>query len=202
MSDEDFKADLHRYLKSARESVVWKLDGLPEYDQRRPLVRTGSNLLGIVKHLTAVEYGYFGDTFGRPSPEAPSYDFDADPQADFVAETHESSQDIIGAYKRAWAHADATITELPLSATGRVPWWPAERARVTLHHVLVRVVEETGHHGGHMDIIRELIDGTAGLHPDRPNLAPGNAGSHRAFYDRAERTAREAAGMGMKPDRP
>ncbi|HEY1699774.1 MAG TPA: DinB family protein [Trebonia sp.] len=195
MSEQAFKADLCRYLKSARESVVWKLDGLAEYELRRPLVRTGTNLLGLVKHLTAVEYGYFGETFGRPSPDQPDYDFDADPNADFIAETHESREGIIGAYQKAWRHADATISELPLDAVGHVPWWPQERAEVTLHHIIVRVVEETGHHAGHADIIRELIDGAIGLHPDRPNLAFEECDAHRAFYDRAERTARDAAGM-------
>lgn len=195
MSDQDFKSDLHRYLQSARESVVWKLDGLEEYDLRRPLVGTGTNLLGLVKHLTAVEYGYFGETFGRVSPDQPDYDFDADPHADFIAETHESAQNISSAYKKAWEHSDATITALPLGTVGRVPWWPADRAEVTLHHVLVRVVEETGHHAGHADIVRELIDGAVGLHPDRPNLAAGESDVYRVFYDRAEHAAREATGM-------
>ena len=63
---EDPKADLHRYLQVAREAALWKLDGLSEYDVRRPLVPTGTNLLGLVKHVTGVEMGYFGDTFGRP----------------------------------------------------------------------------------------------------------------------------------------
>ena len=62
----DPKADLHSYLQTARDTVLWKLDGLSEYDVRRPLTPTGTNLLGLVKHLATVELGYFGDTFGRP----------------------------------------------------------------------------------------------------------------------------------------
>jgi hypothetical protein len=204
MGEQQFKDDLHRYLKNAREAIVWKLDRLGEYDLRRPLVPTGNNLLGLVKHLTNVEFGYFGDTFGRPSPDAPSYDFDADLQADWIAAPDETSDGIVALYKKAWAHSDATIEALPLDTAGHVPWWPADRNEATLHHLLVRVVEETGHHGGHADIIRELIDGAAGLHPDRPNLDPGYTTGHTAFYDRVERAAREAAGEAarMKPDRP
>ena len=66
MTEPDGKADLRRYLQEAREALLWKLDGLSEYDIRRPLVATGTNLLGLVKHQAGVEMGYFGDTFGRP----------------------------------------------------------------------------------------------------------------------------------------
>ncbi|MGH3158897.1 MAG: DUF664 domain-containing protein [Streptosporangiaceae bacterium] len=68
MTRSDPKSDLHRYLQRAREALLWKLDGLSGYDIRRPLVPTGTNLLGLVKHLTATEFVYFGTTFGRPSP--------------------------------------------------------------------------------------------------------------------------------------
>jgi hypothetical protein len=195
MVEQDFKEDLHRYLQRAREAVLWKLDGLSEYDARRPLTPTGTSLLGIVKHLTSVEFGYFGDTFGRPSPDALAYDFDVDPGADWVAEPGETRDAITGLYKKAWAHADATIEALPLDATGRVPWWPADRATVTLHHVLVRMVEETGHHGGHADIVRELIDGAAGLRAEADNLAFTSQVTRLEFRDRVERAARAAAGI-------
>ena len=69
MAESDPKADLHRYLRRGREAVLWKLDGLSEYDVRRPLTPTGTNLLGLVKHLATMEYGYFGDCFGRPPGE-------------------------------------------------------------------------------------------------------------------------------------
>jgi uncharacterized damage-inducible protein DinB len=195
MGEQEFKADLHRYLQTAREAVLWKLEGLSEYDVRRPLVPTGNNLLGIVKHLTSVEFGYFGDTFGRPSPDMPSYDFDADPNADWIAEPHESREDIIGLYRKVWVHADATIEALPLDAVGHVPWWPKERNEVTLHRILIHMLAETDQHRGHADIVRELIDGAAGLRADVPNLTSEDQEGHKAFYDRVERTAREAAGL-------
>jgi uncharacterized damage-inducible protein DinB len=61
MTGSDPKADLHRYLQDAREALLWKLAGLSEYDVRRPMVPTGTNLLGLVKHVASVELGYFGD---------------------------------------------------------------------------------------------------------------------------------------------
>jgi hypothetical protein len=153
MTVTDPEADLRRYLQEAREALLWKLDGLSEYDLRRPLVPTGTNLLGLVKHLTGVELGYFGATFGRPAPDEQPFD-DADPNADMFARPDESRELITGRYRRAWAHADQTISELPLDAVGRVPWWPADASEVTLHHILIRLIAETDRHAGHADIIR------------------------------------------------
>src|SRR2546429_9372199 len=69
MTGSDPKADLHRYLQAGRDALLWKLEGLSEYDIRRPMVRTGTNLLGLVKHVASVEAGYFGPPVGRPSAE-------------------------------------------------------------------------------------------------------------------------------------
>lgn len=166
-----FKAVLHRYLQTAREVMVWKLDGLPEYDVRRPLVPTGTNLLGLVKHLVAVEAGYFGATFGRPFPEPiPWADEDAEANSDLWATPEESREQLVDLYRRVWAHADATIDELALDAPGRVPWWQPERADVTLHQILVHTIAETHRHAGHADLVRELIDGSVGLRPGTDNM--------------------------------
>src|SRR3954453_1487389 len=62
------KDDLQRYLQAAREGLLWKLEGLSEDDARRPMVPTGTNLLGLVKHVAATEAGYLGATFSRPFP--------------------------------------------------------------------------------------------------------------------------------------
>jgi hypothetical protein len=166
---------LVHYLQRSREAVLWKLDGVSEYDARRPLTPTGTNLLGLVKHLACVEAGYFGDTFGRPFPEPlPAYDeVDAgDQTADLWAKPEESREYVVGLYRTAWAHADQTFAVADLDTVGRVPWWPAERAEVTLHRILVHVVAETAQHAGHLDILREGLDGAAGLRPDVSNLPP------------------------------
>ena len=123
MTGSDPKADLRRYLQNGREALLWKLDGLSEYDVRRPMVPTGTNLLGIVKHVAGVEAGYFGDTFGRPFEEPlPWLDDDAEPNADMWATAEETREQIVGLYHRVWTHSDATIEALPLDAIGRVPW--------------------------------------------------------------------------------
>jgi hypothetical protein len=192
MAKSDQKADLRRYLQDAREALLWKLDGLSEYDVRRPLVPTGTNLLGLVKHLAGVELGYFGDTFGRPSADKLPWD-ESDPNSDMFAAPDESREFITGLYQRAWAHADATIDTLTLDAIGRVPWWPPDRNEVTLHRILVHVIAETCQHAGHADIIRELIDGAIGLTPERPNLPSADPAWWNTYRDRVERAAQEAA---------
>jgi uncharacterized damage-inducible protein DinB len=171
----DAKADLQNYLQRGRDALLWKLEGLSEYDVRRPMTPTGTNLLGLVKHLAYVELGYFGETFGRPDPVATAWitDDGTDPNWDLWATAEESRDDIVGMYRRAWAHADATIGALPLEAPGRVPWWQGSGAEVTLHRVLVHVIAETGRHAGHADVVRELIDGAAGLRVGSDNMPEG-----------------------------
>src|SRR3954469_19757204 len=131
------KADLHRYVQAGRDALLWKLDGLSEYDVRRPLTPTGTNLLGLVKHLAYVELGYFGHTFGRPAEEARTWveDLDDTPNWDMWATSGESREEIVAFYRRAWQHADATIAELPLDAAGEVSWWGPEPQPVTLHRM-------------------------------------------------------------------
>jgi len=194
MPGSDPKADLCRYLQAARDALLWKLEGLSEYDSRRPLTPTGTNLLGLVKHVATVELGYFGATFGRPSAEPqPWFDDGAEPNADMWATAAESHEQIVGLYHRAWAHSDATIDALPLDALGSVPHWPDDRSEVTLHHMLVHVIAETHRHAGHADIVRELIDGAAGLRKDNHNLAEGDQAWWENQWSRLERVAQEAS---------
>jgi len=194
MTEVATKADLHRYLQAAREALVWKLDGLSEHDVRRPLTPTGTNLLGVVKHVASVEAGYLGDTFGRPFPEPlPWFDEDAEPNADMWATREEPPDQILGLYHRVWAHADTTIEALPLDAVGRVAWWPEERSEVTLHRILVHMIAETDRHAGHADIVRELIDGSVGVRPGNDNMAPGDRAWWEGYRARLEEVAGEFA---------
>jgi hypothetical protein len=196
MDVTDHQATLHWYLQRGREALLWKLDGLSEYDIRRPLVKTGTNLLGLVKHLAGVEAGYLGEAFDRPFPEAlPWMAEDASPNADLWASAEESRQDVIGLYRRVWAHADATIESLGLDAVGRVPWWPPERRDVTLAIVLVHLIAETHRHAGHADIVRELIDGAVGLQAGNDNLPPADDAWWRVYRERLETVARQVGGL-------
>jgi uncharacterized damage-inducible protein DinB len=185
----DPKQTLHYYLRRAREAMLWKLEGLSEYDVRRPLTPTGTNLLGLVKHLAIVEAGYFGDSFGRPFPQhLPWWDDDAEPEADLWATADESREELTDLYRRVQEHADATIDALELDSVGRVAWW-GEDGEVTLHHILVHVIAETNRHAGHADIIREAIDKAVGLRAGNPNIADRDESWWKNHHDRVEQSA-------------
>ena len=184
MIDEFAKDYLHGDLRDVRATMLWKLEGLTEYDARRPLTTTGTNLLGLIKHLTNSEARYFGDVFGRPFPERlPWRADDADERADDADEraddaklaalfdhklqladmwatAAESRAEIVDRYRRVWDHSDATIAALDIDVPGHVPWWP--RPNVKLFNVLVHVLTETNRHAGHADILREQLDGAVG----------------------------------------
>jgi len=194
MSEPDFKGEMLAYLTRARDALVWKAEGLSEYDVRRPLVPTGTNLLGLLKHVASVTAGYFGECFGRPFAEPlPWLEDDAEVNADMWATAEESREQIVGLYHRAWAHAYETIDALPLDATGLVPWWPAERREPTLHRVLLHVIAEVERHAGQADIIREQLDGAVGIRAENSNLPDEDAAWWSAYRDKVERAAQQAA---------
>lgn len=191
----DDKATLHKYLRARRADLLAKLDGLGEYDVRRPMTPTGTNLLGLVKHVASVEIEYFGEVFGRPSGRALPWMADgAEPDADLWVPVDQTREEVIELHRFSAAHSDATIEDLPLDAVGEVPWWPPERRRVTLQQILVHMCVETARHAGHADIVRELIDGGVGNGPDDPNVTPRTRQEWAEHRARLEAAARQAGG--------
>jgi len=197
VSEADEKQTLHRYLQNARGVLLWKLEGLSDYDIRRPMTSTGTNLLGLVKHCAGVECQYFGGVVDRPFSGEDELDWREDDDAELsghmYATAAESREQVTGFYRRVWVHSDATIHELPLDARGTVPWWPEESRHPTLHTLLVHMIQETDRHAGHADIIREAIDGAAGLLEGVSNLPPeADAAAWKQHYDKLESIARSA----------
>ncbi|MFD5418703.1 DinB family protein [Streptomyces sp. NPDC127069] len=190
MIDEFAKANLHGRLRRDRRALLWKLDGLSEYDARRPLTATGTNLLGLVKHVASVEARYFGEVFERPSPEPLPRWQDSD-GSDLWAAEDETRDQIIEFYRRTWEHSDATIDELPLDAPGHVPWWPEPSPNTNLFAVLVHVLGETNRHAGHADILREGLDGRTGMRPEHEQQTDEEA--RAAHYAKIELAARPSA---------
>jgi hypothetical protein len=195
MDDAFAKEYLHHDLREVRAALLWKLDGLSEYDIRRPLTSTGTNLLGLVKHLSHTEARYFGDVFGRPFPERlPWWDDDAEFDADQWVAPDETRTEIVDRYRAACAHADATIDALELDTLGHVPWWP--RPNVKLFNVVVHVLTETNRHAGHADILREQIDGAVGTDREAAvhyRQGPAFWAAHRAKIEDAALAARRTS---------
>ncbi|MCN9244526.1 DinB family protein [Streptomyces sp. RY43-2] len=192
MIDEFAKDNLHGRLRRDREALLWKLDGLSEYDVRRPLTATGTNLLGLVKHVASVEARYFGEVFDRPSPE-PLPRWQDSNGSDLWATEDETRDQIIGFYRRTWEHSDATINELPLDAPGHVSWWSEGYADTNLFAVMVHVLGETVRHAGHADILREGLDGRTGLRAEFEKQIDEEA--RAAYCARIEQAARSAVSI-------
>lgn len=160
--------DLLRYLQEGRDGILRALDGLDEHDVRRPLTPSGTNLLGLVKHVAGVELGYLADSVGRPADERLPWVEDGSiwDSADMWATADESRDDLVALYGRVATHCDAVVRELGLDAPATVSWWPEERRHTTLGSLLVRVVAEVSQHAGHADILRESVDGRGGRDHD------------------------------------
>ncbi len=196
MIDEFAKEYLHGELRWIREAMLWKLDGLSEYDIRRPLTATGTNLLGLIKHLSLSEARYFGEVFDRPFPEPlPRWDDTAARGADLWVTEDETRKEIIDRYRQVWEHSDATINALDIDAPGHVPWWP--RPNVKLFNIMVHILTETNRHTGHADIMREQLDGTTGTAAEYANPHNRDAAfwdNHRAKIERAAKAAASRPG--------
>lgn len=190
---EEPKETLKRYLQVQRDALVWKLEGLGEREIRWPMTPTGTNLLGLVKHLATVELGYFVECFGRQLPvEVPWWDaLEEDPHVDLHATADESREEILELYRLAWRESARTFEELELESEGHVPWW-GDRNPVTLQWLLVHMIAETNRHCGHLDILREQLDGAAGVREGMSNLPDGY--DWEAYVARVEAEARRATG--------
>lgn len=201
MTDAQHKETLQRYLDAAWDALLWKLEGLGEYDLRRPLTPTGTNLLGLVKHLALTQAGYFGDTFKRScGGVAPWGERGEEENSDMWATAEESPADIVALAGRVRQDSAATVALLDLDAPGRVPWWRPERRDTTLQHILVHMIAEAHRHAGHADILRERIDGSAGVRAGATNLPQHDSDWWGEYRIRLEHIARSAGTGENSPD--
>lgn len=190
MSSTPIANDGLGYLQSCRAQVTKCLDGLSEYEVRRPMTPTGTSLLGTVKHLIGIEAGYLGLSVGRPFDEPLEWitRADAGPNDDMWAAADESREELLRLYAAAAAHSDDNLTMLPPDTPAVVPWWPEPRRHTTVAALMLRVLKDTAMHAGQAQILRELIDGQAGSDRD----AIGDATWWAAHRNRLEDIARAA----------
>lgn len=190
----DVKRWLRGYLVRLHETLMWKIDGLGERDARWPMTPTGTNLLGLLKHVASVESEYFGLVVDRPFPEElPWSAEDAEPNADMWAWPEETIGSVRAFAERVWAHGEETIDALDLDTPAHVPWW-GDDGDTTFARILVHVIAETARHVGHADIVRELTDGDSGLSQQWSNLPDEEAQWWVAYVDRLKQVAIDADG--------
>jgi uncharacterized damage-inducible protein DinB len=177
---ETEKSLLRAQLNAARDALIWKVEGLDEAQRRRPMTPTGTNLVGLVKHMTWIEGWYLCEFFGRKRPHLEwEWELDAEwgHHSHMYAKPEETTAELIDAYRATTAAADQAIDELELDAMGQ--HWSGEP--VSFRSMLVTVLVDTVRHAGHADIMRELIDGTT-----------GDRGSPSGFYGGADEDYRLA----------
>jgi len=154
----DERAALSAWLDFHRATLLMKMDGLDDQRLRRPMVPSGTSLLGLVKHLTETEHGWFVNEYAQLG-EPPLYETPDDPDAGFRIEPHETAKEIIDGYLAMCERCRGIVAAAP-SLDHTVP--NARRGRIDLRRIMIHMLEETARHNGHADIIRELIDGVVG----------------------------------------
>jgi hypothetical protein len=192
----DEKESMHRWLRLVCDVMLWKLEGLSDADIRRPMTRSGTNLLGLVKHVTGGVTSYLGEAFGRPATDVrlPWWDPEnaqktMETSGDMYAAPGESTEYLVDLFRRACAHADQTIAELDLDAIGT----DHGGAKITLRQALVHTIHEISRHAGHADIVRELIDGSIGGARDNPWVPDPNDDAYwQEYLARVEASAAAA----------
>ena len=145
------KETLVDFLDYLRGAVIRKASGLPAATVRRPMAGSGTSLLGLVKHLTRVEIAWFQYAFAGADVRVPGDDLADD----------DEPQSVIDDYQMAIAVSNRIVAEAADLTQ------PAKRRAVapepmSLRWILVHMIEETGRHAGHADILREQIDGSVG----------------------------------------
>ena len=132
------------------------MEGVSDNDLRRPLVPSGTTLLGLVKHLAYVERWWFQDVFMGAQVDYPWTD--EDPDADFRIEPDESTQDIVDLYAAECRKSRDIIAAASLDDMAK----REDRNQYSLRWIVAHMLEETARHNGHADILREQIDGATG----------------------------------------
>lgn len=153
----DEKTTLEGMLDHYRALLLDICSGLPEDQLRRPMVPSGTSLLGIIKHLSFVERSWFQERVGNEPFELP-FDPDADPDADWRIEENETAEDVFSMYRASINRSRQTMANKSLDDLVESP----HRRGYSVRWVLAHMLEETARHTGHADILRELIDGRTG----------------------------------------
>lgn len=148
---------LAQQLDYHRATLLRKLHGLNDEALRKPMTASGLSLLGLVKHLTQTERGWFLEIFAGVSDQE-SQPTDADPDRDFRVSSEETAKVLVGRYVRVCERARKVVADAKLGRVVTTPWG----AEVNLRAILLHMIQETAQHNGHADIIRESIDGTTG----------------------------------------
>jgi len=153
----DERTLLEAFLDFHRATLLWKCAGLTDEQLRTRAVPTsGLTLLGIVRHITEVERGWFFDHL--PYDASPVYFTEDRPNDDFDALDSVPVADVFARYDAELARIRAEIAAVPLDHE----YTDRRGHTFSLRWVYLHMIEEYARHNGHADLIREAIDGVTG----------------------------------------
>jgi len=149
---------LDTWLDFHRQTLLGKLEGLDDEQLRRQMVPSGLTLLGLVKHLWAVEHAWFVHYVAQTG-EPFLFDDPKDPDLDFHVQEGETTEEIVSGYVTACERSREIVAASSLDQTFEHP----RRGTTDLRWVMLHMIEETARHNGHADIMREQLDGATGV---------------------------------------
>lgn len=155
----DERTSLDAFLDHQRATVGLKVAGLSEADTRRRLVGSLTTAAGLVQHLAAVERYWFRARLAGDGWVYPGWDVDED--ADFAVSDSATLAELVADYEFACAQSRSLAAGLSLDQLAAVVGEGGDF--VSLRWILLHMIEETARHNGHLDLLRELLDGTTGL---------------------------------------
>jgi hypothetical protein len=151
----DERVMLEGFLDYYRDVVVNKVDGLARDDATRVMTASGLSPLGVIAHLTEVEYNWFDEKFAG-HPERP----DPVKHGDFQLSSHDTAPSIVDEYRAACAVSRVIASKAALDDLGVIDH--EYYGRPSLRWIYIHMIEETARHAGHLDLMREQIDGKVG----------------------------------------
>jgi hypothetical protein len=167
--DHESEADdemLRAFLRDQRESVLAIVEGLDEEAWHRSVVPTGWTPAGLIEHLGGAEWHWFQGVVAGKQPQLPGDLAEDQPPYDpltVVFTTDAPSAEVVTFYRDQCAESEAVLATTPLSAPPMGKHGPGGFEPPNVRWVVWHMIEETARHAGHLDIARELLDGTSRL---------------------------------------
>jgi uncharacterized damage-inducible protein DinB len=162
--DADERTMLEGYLDYHRATVLWKASGLTQAQLAQTVPSSSLTIGGLVKHLALVEDSWFTQRFAGLDEPAPwvGVDWDADPDWEHHSAADDSPDDLLGLYAAACARSRAVFAAAESLDQHSVVSDRRTGAPFSLRWILLHMLEETARHNGHVDLLRESIDGLTG----------------------------------------
>jgi len=148
---------LEQHLEFCRQTIIYKVTGITKDNGVKRLGPTSTSVLGILRHLTEVEYGWFHINFAGLEYNEGRYS-DANPNGDFEILESDTVESLLEGYIKACENSRQVCVGKRLDELGTEPR-PRDDAKPSLRWIYLHMIDETARHAGHLDIYRELIDG-------------------------------------------